>query len=86
VNGIAHLIFFPLSFYLGIDGWWLLLTFLLSQSFFGITYGVHFLIEWARGGFNQNWVPAYKRIWAEAMAYQLEKDILTGKKTDVWGI
>lgn len=84
VNAVAHLILVPLSLLLGGD-WWLLGAILLSQAAFGITYGSHFMIEWARGGFNANWVPAYTRIYTERIAYRKEVEFIKGQCPDAWG-
>lgn len=84
VNGAAHAILVPLAaIFLG--GWWIVGAVVLAQLAFGISYGGHFMIEWARGGFNANWRPAYMRIWTERIAYRRQAEFEAGKHPDAWG-
>lgn len=84
VNADAHAILVPLAWmYLG--GWWVVAAIVLSQFAFAISYGIHFMVEWGRGGFNKNWVPAYMRIWTERIAYRVQEEFENGKHKDAWG-
>ena len=87
-NAIAHAVLVPLGFYL--DGWdwgWLSIgSIVLSQAAFGILYGAHFLIEWARVGFKPSrWNDAYLRIWSERVAYRVQEEFERGGRDDAWG-
>lgn len=84
VNGAAHAILVPLA-YMYLGGWWILWAVLLAQAAFGISYGLHFMFEWAKDGFDKDWVPAYKRIYTERIAYRVEAEFEDGKHQDAWG-
>lgn len=84
VNAIAHLVLVPLSLLLPLT--YTVIAVLLAQSAFGISYGGHFLFEWAKLKFKKDlWKKAYMNIWAEVIAYRIQDEFIDGKRTECWG-
>jgi len=59
---------------------------MVAGPLFTPLYSLHFLVEWAREGFAfAHWRDAYRRIWAERMAYRIEDEYRRGLRPTVWG-
>lgn len=86
VNTIAHVIIVPPSVILSSEwGWWIIAAAVaLAQAAFAISYGAHFMWEWAKLGFKR-WREAYMKIWAERRAYRIDDEYEQGKRPEAWG-
>lgn len=88
VNGIAHIVLVPPAFILAPDlGAWLpYAAIVLAQAAFALSYGVHFLWEWGKLGFDRKrWREAYEKIWTERRAYRKDDEFERGECPDAWG-
>ncbi|UCC74950.1 MAG: hypothetical protein JSV86_10490 [Gemmatimonadota bacterium] len=60
---------------------------MVGGPLFLLAYGLHFLIEfaWTARFRPSRWYDAYRRVWAERMAYRIEDEFRRGLRPNAWG-